>query len=442
MGRIGHARHLRRELLVALLLVPLLFGSLGGTPTVRADPLSDALKAQKALQAKIAAQRQQIQALQASQSHLQGVLADTAAQLNGINVDQARMQANIKAAQAQLADVRAKYADMVTQVTNLDADLSALESKITASVQLLADQRATLASHIADAYMVQQTSLLEQLLTAKSLADVLADVGYYMHIGTQDAQLAAKIQQDQESLQSLQQATQITRADTQQARLTMYQTKQEVTDQRNALLADQKKLDALEAKTRAAQAAQLAAFTRLKLTKSQVASRLAAEQKSLNQLASLIAKLVSEQQGIPSQYNGTLQWPMPGVVTQEFGCTGFISEPPLGNCAHFHIGIDIAAPMYTPIRAAGDGTVIFVGPNPYDPPYARAVIVIIAHSQSLLTWYAHVDDSAHPPPVYKGEVVQQGQVIAYEGNTGNSTGPHLHWAVELNGTFVNPRLFL
>jgi murein DD-endopeptidase MepM/ murein hydrolase activator NlpD len=442
MRRLGHAPHQRRALLAALLLVPLLFGSLGGTPPVRADPLSDAVKAQKALEAKIAAQRQQIQALQASQARLQGVLADTAAQLNGINADQAQMQANIKAAQADLADVRARYSAMVTQVANLDASLSALESKLTAGEQLLADQRATLASHIADAYMTQQTTLLEQLLSARSLADVLADVGYYLRIGDQDAALAAKIQADQQALQTLQQATQVTRTETQQARLDMYQQKQEVTDQRNALLAAQKKLDALEAKTRAAQATQLATFNKLKLTKAQAAARLAAEKKSLDELASLIARLVAEQQGIPSQYNGTLQWPMPGVVSQEFGCTGFVAEPPLGNCAHFHTGIDIVAPMYTPIRAAGDGTVLFVGPNPYDPPYARAVIVIIAHSQSLLTWYAHVDNSAHPPVVSKGEVVHQGQVIAYEGNTGNSTGPHLHWAVELNGTFVNPRLFL
>jgi murein DD-endopeptidase MepM/ murein hydrolase activator NlpD len=133
---------------------------------------------------------------------------------------------------------------------------------------------------------------------------------------------------------------------------------------------------------------------------------------------------------------------MAGDVTQEFGCTGFVYEPPLGNCAHFHTGIDIVAPEYTPIRAAGDGVVLFVGPNPYDPPWARAWIVIIAHSQSLTTWYAHIDASSHPPAVSKGQFVQQGQVIAYEGNTGNSTGPHLHWAVELNGSFVNPRLFI
>ncbi len=442
MHRMSQAFERRRSLLAALLLVPLLFVSLGGVPPANADPLSDALKQQKALQAKIAAQRQQIQALTASQAKLQSALATTAAQLQGINADQTKIAASVQVAQAALADVQSKYLALVSQVNDLDAQLQLLDGEIQDSQQQLADQRHVLASHIADAYMVQQTSLLEQLLSAKSLADVLADVGYYLRIGDQDASLASQIQQEATALQQLQRTTQVTRYQTQQARLAMFQQKAQVTRQRNQLLAQQKQLAALEARTKSVQAQQLAYYNRLKLTKSQAAAQLAAEQKSLNQLASLIAKLVAQQQSIPSQYNGTLAWPMNGTVSQEFGCTGFPAEPPLGSCAHFHVGIDIVAPIYTPVHAAGDGTVVFVGPNPYDPPGRQAVIVIIAHSQSLQTWYAHLDWATHPPIVSKGQVVRKGQVIGFEGDTGNSTGPHLHWAVELNGTFVNPRLFL
>jgi murein DD-endopeptidase MepM/ murein hydrolase activator NlpD len=126
---------------------------------------------------------------------------------------------------------------------------------------------------------------------------------------------------------------------------------------------------------------------------------------------------------------------MGGIVTQEFGCTGFGMEPPLGNCAHFHVGIDIANNSGTPIRAAGAGKVIFAGRSPYDPAW----IVIIAHSADLVTWYGHVQTSI---PVRAGQFVAKGEVIAYEGCTGWCTGPHLHWAVQLGGNWVNPRLFL
>ncbi len=54
---------------------------------------------------------------------------------------------------------------------------------------------------------------------------------------------------------------------------------------------------------------------------------------------------------------------MAGDVTQNFGCTGFAWEPPLGSCAHFHSGIDIVAPYGTPVRASGDGTVVYIGWN-------------------------------------------------------------------------------
>jgi len=171
-------------------------------------------------------------------------------------------------------------------------------------------------------------------------------------------------------------------------------------------------------------------------------ARLAAESHTaaIDRIAAIVARQRSRG-NIPSQYNGTIRWPMGGTITQEFGCTGFSWEPPLGNCAHFHQGIDIAAPMYTPIKAAAAGVVVFAGPNPYDP-YPKAWIVIIAHSESLQTWYAHVDNAARPPAVHSGQAVNAGQVIAYIGMTGRTTGPHLHWAVMHNGSFVNPRLYL
>jgi murein DD-endopeptidase MepM/ murein hydrolase activator NlpD len=68
--------------------------------------------------------------------------------------------------------------------------------------------------------------------------------------------------------------------------------------------------------------------------------------------------------------------------------------------------------------------------------------VIIAHSTKLESWYGHVANGSHSPVVRAGQYVSKGQLIAYEGMTGNTTGPHLHWAVRLNGVWVNPRLFL
>jgi murein DD-endopeptidase MepM/ murein hydrolase activator NlpD len=128
---------------------------------------------------------------------------------------------------------------------------------------------------------------------------------------------------------------------------------------------------------------------------------------------------------------------MAGTITQDFGCTGFSWEPPNGSCAHYHNGIDIVAPYGSPVHAAGAGRVVYVGWN-YADGSNPAWIVVIAHSQELATWYAHLQPRY---PVRAGDTVSQGQVIGYEGSTGHSTGAHLHWIVTFNGTPVNPRLF-
>src|SRR5204863_3773693 len=118
----------------------------------------------------------------------------------------------------------------------------------------------------------------------------------------------------------------------------------------------------LQAATEKLLAEQRAAFAKMSRDKAQLARQLAAAKSAQDQLEALIARLVREQLakgGIPSQYNGSLHWPMGGTITQEFGCTGFGLEPPLGNCPHFHTGIDIATAIYTPIHAAGAGKVIW-----------------------------------------------------------------------------------
>jgi murein DD-endopeptidase MepM/ murein hydrolase activator NlpD len=282
------------------------------------------------------------------------------------------------------------------------------------------------------------------MLSSETFTDVLSEVSYHLDLAEQDKSLAEQIVADQKVLAVLHATTVATKAQTEEMR-TAADAQRVVLDKQLAdLAAARDRLAKLEAETQRLLKAQQAAYAKMAKDKVALAKAIAASEKAEAALQKEIDRLVAAQwQGgnIPSVYNGTLKWPMAGTVTQNFGCTGFAWEPPLGSCRHFHRGIDIAAPMYTPIRAAGPGVVLFAGPNPYDPK-PKAWIVIIAHASNLVTWYAHVDNSAHPPRVRAGDHVATGQIIAYEGMTGRTTGPHLHWMVELNGNFVNPRLFL
>jgi murein DD-endopeptidase MepM/ murein hydrolase activator NlpD len=129
--------------------------------------------------------------------------------------------------------------------------------------------------------------------------------------------------------------------------------------------------------------------------------------------------------------------PLRGVLTQPFGPTTFELEPPATykgvSYAHFHVAIDLAAPLGTPVSAASDGVVSFVGHLP-----DGAMIVLIAHPGGYVSEYAHLDDTFALPPVKAGQVVKTGQVIGFIGLTGITTGAHLHFAVMKDGTPVDP----
>lgn len=95
-----------------------------------------------------------------------------------------------------------------------------------------------------------------------------------------------------------------------------------------------------------------------------------------------------------------------------------------------HLGIDYASPTGTPVKSAGNGTIIFVGTqNGYGN------VVKIQHTAGYVTLYAHLSRFAK---IKKGQRVNQGQIIAYVGSTGMSTGPHLHFGVYLNNKAINP----
>lgn len=124
-------------------------------------------------------------------------------------------------------------------------------------------------------------------------------------------------------------------------------------------------------------------------------------------------------------------WPASGEVSSRFG---WRSSPWGGWQGDYHPGIDIASDYGTPIVAAADGVVTSAGYN--SGGYGN--LVEIDHGNGIVTLYGHCSSFA----VSAGQRVHKGDVIAYMGSTGNSTGTHVHYEVRVNGTAVNPASFL
>ncbi len=411
------------------------------SPTaVRADELADAQAQQRALEKKIADQKKLIAQLNDSQASLAGAIAQTRDQLMGITDDLAATQRRVSNLIDDIDVVKASYQSLVNQLADLDLQVQRIEDQETAKKEELGVRKAQLAERIREAYEAERTSMLETFLSGANFTDMLAEMSSQLDAADQDKALAAQVAEDRATLESLHQTVEEARAATNTIRQQTAVQKQKLDQRLKELKAAQAHLRQLERQAEAALRAERAQYARMAADEARMRHALAATAAAKRQLQHKINRLVARQYNhgnIPSQYNGTLRWPMGGVVTQGFGCTGVVYEPPMGSCAHWHNGIDIVAPYGTPVHASGAGRVVYVGWN-YADGADPAWIVIIAHSQSLTTWYAHMQSRYK---VRAGQSVSAGQVIGYEGNTGHSTGAHLHWMVELNGEFVNPRLF-
>ena len=118
--------------------------------------------------------------------------------------------------------------------------------------------------------------------------------------------------------------------------------------------------------------------------------------------------------------------PITGTITSRFGARSSIRSSA-------HTGLDISSPTGTPIKAAAPGTVIWSGRKG-----SYGYLVVISHSNGVQTYYGHCSALY----VSAGQSVSQGQTIAAVGSTGNSTGPHLHFEIRVNGVAYNPQNYV
>ena len=134
-------------------------------------------------------------------------------------------------------------------------------------------------------------------------------------------------------------------------------------------------------------------------------------------------------------------WPARGPVSQGFGPSALGLEPPRTYHGvpypHFHDGVDIAAPLGSPVFAAAAGHVAFVGHLP-----DGAEVVIIAHDGGLFTLYAHLDDARMAPHLKAGDAVTAGEPIGVVGLTGITTGAHLHFVIRRGDEPIDPASLL
>jgi murein DD-endopeptidase MepM/ murein hydrolase activator NlpD len=156
----------------------------------------------------------------------------------------------------------------------------------------------------------------------------------------------------------------------------------------------------------------------------QLATVVGEEAVSLRSLERYVGKASRALGALPSR------WPVRGPVNSEFGRR---SSPWVDDALEVHSGIDIGAVRNTPVAAPAPGVVVYAGGHP-----EYGVSLIIDHGNDIKTLYGHLTRV----DVAADQKVERGQIVAHTGNTGRSSGPHLHYEIQVKGQAVNPRSYL
>jgi murein DD-endopeptidase MepM/ murein hydrolase activator NlpD len=439
----GDGRLTRRTRLAALVMALvavswLLVGTQPTSVTLAGDPLSDAKAKQQQLEHELATQRAQLASLRSTATQLSNALALAKSKLASVTAQYQQVSTLVDAVTSQVNELKAQLETLKNQIAQLDAQLQQVADEITVQTAELQSRESLLQDHLRAAYEQSQTSLLEVLLSARSLDDATNQVGYLLTVSDQDKALADEIRSIRAQLAIKQQELTDGRAALADAQAQATDQETKLSAQQAELTTLQKQLATLKKQWERQKAEQEAKLNASLAAQANLKASIAKVQAAASAQASLVKKLQAEQAAASLVGPGGFIWPeYPTTITQYYGPTTFSLEPSYGGYAHFHTGLDMARGCGTPIKAAANGIVAASGQPLY--PYDYAYGVIINHGGGLQTWYWHMQPRVI---VHPGQTVARGQVIGYEGATGFATGCHLHFAVNVNGAWRNPLAYL
>lgn len=403
-------------------------------PVAADDPLQEALRRKEALERAVAVSRQNAERYKQAANQFQAAVDSANARISDLAEKQAAAESEAEALGYEIQIAEEQLALVAFQLDETRALADSLTAQAAEQQRQLVSREDLYAKHLVATYRQALISPLEMLLSSRTLTEFANRVQQMIFVNRQDQQLANEIR-------SLRANTAAKLGDAAGKKNEILGLQDQITTQRKHLADQKAEYDELMAQMQTSIQQQAAERANAATNRTQAVGALGAanrETADLNrkleeaerQYANLAAQLASKS-GLGA-FNGSklAMWPLSGPITSGFG-------PRWGG---FHNGIDIAAPKYTPIRAASSGQVVTVG-RPYIAYGDTAVVVIIAHGYNFSTLYGHLDDSRWPP-VRVGQFVAAGTIIGYVGMTGWTTGPHTHFMTIVNGQAVNPRPYL
>ena len=353
-------------------------------------------------------------------------------QVNQQNAAKADAETVIGSVSEQLRQIEEQLRQATAELGTIKEQRVAVENDITLNERQLAEAQKRLEGResvfykrVRDIYINGRLSYLDVVIGSKDFSDFANRLEVLKRIIDSDITLINEIKKERADIEAHKQKLEADRA--------------KLVELEKAALAKQAEIEQKKAernvvlqKAQNDRATAMQAIEELNASSAQVSAMLKERQAARAAAAAAATAQSSGGQGASDNWvqgTGQLGWPVSGEITSPYG----YRVHPIWGTTIYHSGIDIGVDEGTPVHAADGGVVVWSG---WMGGYGYAVV--IDHGNGLSTLYGHNSELA----VDEGQSVAKGQVISYAGSTGNSTGPHVHFEVRVNGDPVDPMGYL
>lgn len=356
-------------------------------------------------------------------------------QVNQQNAAKADAETVIGSVSEQLRQIEEQLRQATAELGTIKEQRVAVENDITLNERQLAEAQKRLEGResvfykrVRDIYINGRLSYLDVVIGSKDFSDFANRLEVLKRIIDSDITLINEIKKERADIEAHKQKLEADRA--------------KLVELEKSALAKQAEIEQKKAernvvlqKAQNDRATAMQAIEELNASSAQVSAMLKERQAARAAAAAAAAAAATQSSGGQGasdnwvQGTGQLGWPVSGEITSPYG----YRVHPIWGTTIYHSGIDIGVDEGTPVHAADGGVVVWSG---WMGGYGYAVV--IDHGNGLSTLYGHNSELA----VDEGQSVAKGQVISYAGSTGNSTGPHVHFEVRVNGDPVDPMGYL
>ena len=351
-------------------------------------------------------------------------------QVNQQNAIKSDAETVIGSVSEQLRQIEGQLRQATTELNTITEQRVAVENDNTLNERQLAEaqkrlegREAVFYKRVRDIYINGRLSYLDVVIGSKDFSDFANRLEVLKRIIDSDINLISEIKKERAQIEAHKKKLEEDRA--------------KLVDLEKAALAKQAEIEQKKAernvvlqKAQNDRAVAMQAIEELNASSAQISAMLKERQAARAAAAAAAAQAAGQGSSYTwVQGTGQLGWPVSGEITSPYG----YRVHPIWGTTIYHSGIDIGVDEGTPVHAADSGVIVWSG---WMGGYGYAVV--IDHGNGLSTLYGHNSELA----VDEGQSVSKGQVVAYAGSTGNSTGPHVHFEVRENGDPVDPMGYL